>query len=73
MNKMTEAQVVNRHDWVMWVVTTVAKKLRAWICPNGVSINTVAGPEFFSYSGYGWEEAIMYQHIVRAKLFEDKV
>lgn len=57
-----------KQGWMMSVVTAVFEKLFSAFCTNGMGISPAASQEFMHYTGYGWEEAIMYQSIVRAKL-----
>lgn len=78
MNEMTlNTQEVVQQGWMMRVVTAVFEKLFSaicdFICASDMGISPAAGQEFFYYSGYGWEEAIMYQSMVRAKLYEEEI
>jgi hypothetical protein len=62
-----------KQGWMMRMVTAVFEKLFHSICESNLGISPAASQEFFYYSGYGWEEAIMYQSMVRAKLYEDGI
>jgi hypothetical protein len=62
-----------KQGWMMRMVTAVFEKLLHGICASDMSISPAAAQHFIYYSGYGWEEAIMYQSIVRAKLYEEEV
>lgn len=61
-----------KQGWLMRVVTAVFEKLFNSLCASDMGISPAAGQEFFYYSGYGWE-AVMYQSMVRAKLYEEEL
>jgi hypothetical protein len=69
-NKMNETK---KQGWMLRLVTAVFEKLFSAICASDMGISPAASQEFFYYSGYGWEEAIMYQSMVRAKLHEEQI
>ena len=62
-----------KQGWMMKVVTAVFEKLFNATGSSDMGISPAASQEFFHYSGYGWEEAIMYQSMVRAKMFEEEI
>ena len=62
-----------KQGWMMRVITAVFKKLFDSICANDMGLSPYASQEFFYYSGYGWEEAIMYQSITHSKLYEEEI
>jgi hypothetical protein len=62
-----------KQGWMMRWITAVFEKLFSAICASDMGISPATSQEFFYYSGYGWEEAIMYQSMVRAKLYEDGI
>ena len=74
MSEMTvNTQEVVKQGWVTRLVTAVFEKLFSSIGTSDIGISPYASQEFFYYSGYGWEEAIMYQSMVRAKLYEEEI
>lgn len=67
MNKITKVKVAKKQGWVMWLVTAITEKFFNWVCSIEGSTNTFTSQEFLYYGGYGWEEARMYQSLVRLK------
>ncbi len=57
----------------MQLLTTVMAKLFNSICASDMDMCSTGSQEFHYYSGYGWEEGIMYQSIIRAKLYEEEI
>ncbi len=74
MSKMTASkQEMAKQRLVMRLVTAVFEKLFNTIGSSDMGISPYASQEFFYYSSYGWEEAYMYQSIIRAKLYEGEI
>ena len=74
MNEMTvDTQEMAKQGWMARLVTAVFEKLFNATGSNDMGISPYASQEFFYCSGYGWEEAIMYQSMVRSKLYEEEI
>ncbi|MBX3060259.1 MAG: hypothetical protein KF770_27695 [Anaerolineae bacterium] len=70
MNEMMDKQKSVKQGWRIRIATAVFEKLFNTFCTGGMGLSPYASQEFFYYSGCGWEEAWMYQSIVRTKLYE---
>jgi hypothetical protein len=73
MNEMMDTQGLVKQGWMIRMVTTVFEKLFNSLCASNMGISPYSSQEFFYYSSYGWEEARMYQSMVRAKLYEEEI
>ena len=73
MNGMMDKQELVQEGWMMRMATAVCEKLFNSFCASGMGISPYASQDFFYYSGCGWEEARMYQSMVRAKLYEEEI
>lgn len=70
MNELMDKQELVKPGWMMRIATAVCEKLFNSFCASDMGISPYASQEFFCSSSHGWEEARMYQSMVRTKLYE---
>ena len=73
MNEMPETKVLEKQGWLTRTATRIFERLVNSLCAANMGISPAACQEFFYYGGNGWEEAYMYQTIMRTKLYDEEV
>ena len=73
MNEMPETKELEQQGWLTRMTTKVFDKLVNSLCAANMGISPAACREFFYFGGYGWEEAYMYQTIMRTKLYDEEI
>ena len=73
MSEMTATQETTKQGWVKRLITAVFEKLFDSICQHEIGISPYDSHNFMHYSGYGWDEAMMYQAMARTKLYEEEI
>lgn len=71
MNQETSNQEMEKQGWVMRMLTAVGAKLFAGIGTQAMGMSPSEARMFMYYGGIGWEEAMMYQAIVRINYDEE--
>jgi len=65
--------VKKQDGWAMRLLTAVCEKMYGWVLNHEWSISPHESLMFMTYHSVGWEEAAMYQSLVRIKQIEDEV
>ena len=73
MNGIPNTIELGKQGWLARLTTKFFDKLVNSICAANIGISPAACQECFYYGGYGWEEAYLYQTIMRTNSHDEEV
>lgn len=65
--------VKQQDGWAMRLLIAVCENISSWIMSHELEVSPHESLMFMTYHSLGWEEAMMYQSMVRIKQIKDEV